>query len=111
MTLHKKWLATLTRRWHSNPHLCNTHDYIGGHSERVAIILHHCWPDASRDLILAAIYHDLAESITGDIHPASKAMFPTFSMMEQHVAISNGWHIELEDTDKARLQFADKLDA
>ena len=110
-TLKKSWLATLVRRWHSNPDLCHTVDPIGGHSTRVAIIIKHCWPDASPDLILRAIYHDLAESITGDIPPAAKAMFPTFAMMEQHISVANGWHIPLIDTDETRFKFADKLDA
>jgi 5'-deoxynucleotidase YfbR-like HD superfamily hydrolase len=105
------WSATFTRRWHSNPDMGHTVDPVGGHSARVALILLHCWPNASRDLIMAALMHDLAESVTGDIPPAAKEMFPTFSLMERHVAAANGWHIELPPEDEARLKFADRLDA
>jgi 5'-deoxynucleotidase YfbR-like HD superfamily hydrolase len=109
--LRKTWRATFTRRWHSNPDMCHTVDPVGGHSARVALILLHCWPDASRDLIIAALTHDLAESITGDIPPAAKEMFPAFITMERCVAASNGWHVALSDADETRLKFADRLDA
>jgi 5'-deoxynucleotidase YfbR-like HD superfamily hydrolase len=109
--LRRTWRATFTRRWHTHPDLCHTVDPVGGHSERVALILLHFWPDASRDLIIAAMMHDLAESITGDMPPSAKEMFPTFDLMERHVAIAAGWHVDLSDTDQERLKFADKLDA
>jgi 5'-deoxynucleotidase YfbR-like HD superfamily hydrolase len=109
--LRTTWRATFTRRWHSNSDMCYTVDPVGGHSARVALILLHCWPDASRDLIMAALMHDLAESVTGDIPPSAKEMFPTFSLMERHVAATSGWHVDLPPEDEARLRFADRLDA
>ena len=111
MNLRTTWLATFTRRWHSNPDMCHVVDPVGGHSERVALIILHCWPDASRDLILAALYHDLAESVIGDIPPAGKAMIPNIAAIEEAIARDNGWHVDLTDQDAARLRFADRLDA
>ena len=35
--LLRTWRATFTRRWHSNPDLCQTHDPVGAHSARAAL--------------------------------------------------------------------------
>ena len=61
------WLATFTRRWHRNPDMCHTVDPVSGHSARMGILALKLWPDASRDLLVACLTHDLGEYITGDV--------------------------------------------
>lgn len=39
---------------------------VSDHTWRMLILLLYIWPHASRDLILAVIYHDVAEAMTGD---------------------------------------------
>lgn len=107
--LHTTWRATFTRRWHTNPDLCHTHDPVGAHSVRVALIIWTLWPDSPRDLILAALTHDLAESIVGDLPPSGKAMLANAATAERLIATQNGWHVPTDHTEK--LTFADKLDA
>src|SRR5574343_452037 len=109
--LKKTWLATFTRRWSCNPDLCHTHDPVGAHSARVALILWTLWPDSPRDLIVAALMHDLAESVVGDLPPAGKSMLANAATAERLIATQNGWHIALKDVDATRLRFADQLDA
>lgn len=109
--LHRTWRATFTRRWHSNPDLCQTHDPVGAHSARVALIMLALWPDTSREAIVAALMHDLAESVVGDLPPAGKSMLANAATAERLIATQNGWHIALKDVDATRLRFADQLDA
>ena len=111
MNLQSTWLATATRRWHSNPHLCHTVDPVGLHSSRVALIMLALWPDTSREAIVAALMHDLAESVVGDLPPAGKSMLANAATAERLIATQNGWHIALKDVDATRLRFADQLDA
>ena len=107
--LLRTWRATFTRRWSCNPDLCHTHDPVGAHSARVALILWTLWPDSTRDMILAALTHDLAESVVGDLPPAGKSMLANAATTERLIATQNGWHVPTDHV--ARLNFADKLDA
>ena len=47
----RAWLASATRRWHTNPDLCDTHDPVAAHQGRVALLLLSIYPDASRTLL------------------------------------------------------------
>lgn len=40
---------------------------VSDHTWRVMVILLHLFPDASRQLLLTALYHDVAECYTGDL--------------------------------------------
>lgn len=111
MNLKTTWEATATRRWHSNSRLCHTVDPVGLHSARVALIMLALWPDTSREAIVAALMHDLAESVVGDLPPAGKSMLASASTAERLIAVQNGWHVPLKDVDATRLRFADRLDA
>lgn len=108
-SLKDTWRATFTARWHTNPDLCHTHDPVAAHSARVALILWTLWPDSPRDLILAALTHDLAESVVGDMPPAGKSMLANAATAERLIAVQNGWQVETAE--QAKLNFADKLDA
>ncbi len=111
MKLTQSLEATLTRRWHQNPRMAHTGDTVGSHSDRVALIICEFWPDASADLLKAAIYHDLAESIVGDLTPAAKELCPQHRIAENAAAVANGWRVALTPQDSLRLAWADKLDA
>lgn len=52
--INRIFMAGLTTRWHTNPHLAQSCDRIDGHQGRVARLAIAIWPDASRDLIVAA---------------------------------------------------------
>ncbi len=63
----RAWRASFTRRWHTNPDLCDTHDTDAGHQGRVALLVLSLFPQASRALICHAITHDQGEAAVGDI--------------------------------------------
>lgn len=53
------------------------HQSVAEHTFRVVMLLHHLWPDSPRDIILAALYHDVAEGVFGDM-PAPVKRMPSF---------------------------------
>lgn len=104
--------AGLTHRWHTNPFLASSCDRLDGHQGRVARLCLAIWPDASRDLIIAALTHDDGESVTGDI-PAIRAKSQDQNNAEEAERIKL-WQRSLpnlSEEDQERLSFCDKLDA
>ena len=110
--LERIFHAGLTTRWHTNPWLAQTCDRLDGHQGRVARIILALWPDASRDLIIAALTHDDGEYITGDI-PATFGKTDDQASCEAaaYITIWGDKFPRLSEEDGAKLHFADKLDA
>lgn len=52
---------------------------VGAHSWGVATLINEVWPEASKSLLLAALYHDVAEVIIGDIPATTKWAYPAFA--------------------------------
>lgn len=104
--------AGRTMRWHTNPDLSHTTDPLDGHQGRVARIIWAIWPDASRDLLIAALTHDEGESVTGDkpwTCPKTKE-----EAAQEEIARRKIWGRELPKLtpeDARRLKYADRLDA
>ena len=104
--------AGLTSRWHTNPWLTHTTDRLDGHQGRVARLIIALWPDASRDLIIAALSHDDGESITGDIpYPRGKTTEQQNDETAARITIWQRRAPMLSSQDEARLRFCDRLDA
>lgn len=110
--LERIFYAGLTRRWHTNARLSGTCDRLDGHQARVARIILALWPDASRELLIAALTHDDGEWITGDI-PATFGKTDDQASHEAaaYITIWGDKFMRLREWDLPRLQFADKLDA
>lgn len=110
--IQRVFYAGLTTRWHTNPHLAQTCDRLDGHQGRVARLILALFPDASRDLLIAALTHDDGESVTGDI-PATYPKSDRHKVAEafaQRDIWGSGMPL-LSYTDGQRLRLADKLDA
>lgn len=110
--IQRVFYAGLTTRWHTNPHLAQTCDRLDGHQGRVARLILALFPDASRDLLIAALTHDDGESVTGDI-PATYGK--TIEQMSAEAAAldeiwGTGFQL-LARYERERLRLADKLDA
>lgn len=86
---------------------------VGHHSSVVAGILFLLWPDCSRDLLINAVYHDVAECKTGDIPSPSKRKFIDREKMNKHedqIFVDHGIDLpSLSVEDKRRLKIADIL--
>jgi len=112
----RAWRASFTRRWHSNPDLCDTVDPDSGHQCRVALLVLTLWPSAGRELIVAAITHDQGEAGPGDMSLGTKTANPELRAM---VAELEAAEIEaqglpdlaLTEEERAMLKLCDRLDS
>lgn len=75
----RAWRAGFTRRWHTNPDLCDTHDPVAAHQGRVALLVLSIYPDASRALLAHAITHDQGEAGSCDCSYDAKAANPVLA--------------------------------
>lgn len=109
------WLATFTRRWHANPDLCHTLDPVGWHSGRMGVLaLHLFGPDASRDLLVACLCHDLGEFGTGDVTQPAKRdpiLKAALDRIEYDALLNMGMGYATSPEDARRLKYLDRLDA
>ena len=110
------WLAGSTHRWHTNPIFAATRDRVDAHSGRVAILILQFRPDASAELLRAAITHDLGECFAGDISGPVKRQIPDLSAalerLEGDALRSMGLGMPaLAANDASLLRLCDWLDA
>jgi len=83
-----------------------TQETVGHHSHLVALLCTLIDPDASRELLMAALLHDLAEQVTGDIPSPAKHQFgisEQVSEMEAKIMRSAGIDFPLLTLDEARI--------
>lgn len=87
---------------------------VSSHSWGVAVILCDIIPTPSVALLKAALYHDVAEHVTGDISAVTKWRFPEFSAVvsgiEQQVEKELGIDVQLTEEEQSMLKFADMVD-
>lgn len=123
------WHGGETRRYHGFRMLME--DTVGHHSFNVACIIMKVRPDASAALLRAALKHDIAEHIVGDMPAPSKRALPdyladplgegpsvtktfreVFAEYENKTAMQRGVTIDEDLTPEEAwlLKFADSLD-
>lgn len=125
------WHGGETRRYHGFRMLME--DTVGHHSFNVAHIIMFVQPDARAELLRAALKHDVAEHIVGDMPAPTKRAAPPyvrysetgprekiseisfrewFGSYEASTAADHGFQLdeELTDAEKWLLKFADSLD-
>lgn len=102
-----------TKRYHVVPTIHT--ETIGHHSHMVASLLVLLYPDCKRNVIIAALFHDLAECMTGDIpSPSKRFMGKEFidklDALEEKVFIDNEVVFpELSKEEKHQLKVCDIL--
>lgn len=84
------------------------------HSWGVATLIQDIAPNCSKDVLLAALYHDVAEHITGDVSAPTKWKYPALQealrQVEREVEGNLGIHIQLSTEEERLLKFADMAD-
>jgi 5'-deoxynucleotidase YfbR-like HD superfamily hydrolase len=107
------WDAQFLIRYHTVP-LQTERQTVGAHSYAVSVLLNQLWPDSSKQLILSALYHDVAEVILGDIPATAKWGYPelrkAFEKAETQVMKSLELDFVLTKKEKDRLKMADMLE-
>jgi hypothetical protein len=109
-------------RWHSNPvaALRNSGDTVNAHARRVQTLCHGLaahlgHPLIYSDLLRAALYHDAAEAVLGDMPSPAKERFPAlaaaYEKAELAVLIEMGHTWNLTRLESDMLCLCDKLDA
>lgn len=87
---------------------------VADHSWGVATIICDLWPDASVPLIRAALHHDVAEHITGDVPAPAKWQFPALAdelhAVEYQLEAELGLDMELDALSAQRLKIADMME-
>jgi 5'-deoxynucleotidase YfbR-like HD superfamily hydrolase len=106
-------------RWHCHP-LRNSGDIVSAHSARVASLCQSLaarigYPLHDSDLLRAALHHDDAEQVLGDMPAPAKARFPAlaaaYAKAELQVLTEMGKTWNLTRTEDDILTLCDKLDA
>lgn len=73
--------AGLIERYHAQTHI--THQTVGEHTWQVLRILTTIWPNVPQHIMLYAVYHDIAEGVTGDVpYPVKLGDFKIKRLMD-----------------------------
>lgn len=115
MSLIDAWEATFTRRWHRHPRLADTHDPVGAHQGRVALLALILFPTAHA-VHRAAIMHDMGEAAVGDVPNPVKNRNPDLKLaldrIEAEAMSDLGLpSVALDERERDMLRLCDKLDA
>lgn len=106
------YTAGTVKRWHAEQTI--KEQDLAAHQWGVAMICRELMP-SSRGLMVAALTHDLGESITGDIPYAGKSMYPGLRSISEEAefefAQTHDTFVELDHKEQRCLQWADMFEA
>lgn len=112
-TISAVWDAQFLLRYHTVA-MQSERQTVGAHSYAVSVLIDQLWPDSSKQLIMAALYHDVPEIILGDIPATAKWEYPeiqqAFEKAEQKVFKELGLTFVLTPEEERRLKMADMLE-
>lgn len=101
-------------RYHTMPYLGT--QSVADHTWRVMTIIHTLWPHCSKELLITALYHDVAEATIGDMPKTAKWNHPELAQALAKVEKLENERLSLPDgsflSGKEHLQFkiADMLE-
>lgn len=105
------WAYRKARTLRFHTHFCTRQETIGHHSHGVAVIVSLVYPDASADLLRAAVLHDLGEGEWGDMPGHTKrelGIREAVAVLEEREMRRNGVEMPtLNAEEHRRLKFAD----
>lgn len=81
----KLYKSGFVQRWHQNPNMAHFGQTDAAHQWGVAALLLMLNPDASKQLIIACLTHDVGELDAGDLSGPFKQEYP--ELANQHAAI------------------------
>lgn len=114
MNISQLYPTGRVKRWHTTDLPAQT---VGHHSWGVALIVAQIYPkghEIPSRLLLAALTHDCAEHVTGDIPSPAMKQWPELGMVlagiERKYNMEAGIEFDLTDRERAILKWADLLE-
>jgi len=105
--------AGYIKRYHTVPTVGDSQT-VSAHSWGVATLINEIWPDASKQVLLASLYHDVAEVLIGDTPATVKWKYADFAAAIEKVEKEAEEELELEFAlslrEKRQLKIADLLE-
>jgi hypothetical protein len=80
--------AAAVKRYHTKRTL-RTQE-LSAHSYSVMQLLHHVWPECRKELLLAGMFHDLPEMVTGDVPAPAKRNSPQLATILEEIEAGTG---------------------
>lgn len=109
------WASGFTRRWHMNAAMSGFNDLNCAHQGRCAMLVIALFPDHSLALLRAAVTHDAAEFVVGDLSQPFKAvgggLVADHASLEGDVLARMGLACDLSEFEQRCLKLIDRIDA
>ncbi|WP_127111960.1 hypothetical protein [Shimia sediminis] len=109
------WASGFARRWHMNAALSGADDFNCAHQGRCAMLVIVLFPDHSLTLLRAAVTHDAAEFVVGDLSQPFKAvgggLVADHASLEGDVLTRMGLACDLSEFEQRCLKLIDRIDA
>ncbi len=109
------WASGFTRRWHMNAVMSGCDDFNAAHQGRCAMLIVALFPAHSHALLRAAVTHDAAEFVVGDLSGPFKAhggdWVRDHGDAEAEVLWDMGLASRLTPFEQRCLKLVDRLDA
>lgn len=104
--------ASYLKRFHTIP--STEYQTVAHHTWNMMALVQVLWPQCRKELLLAALYHDIPEVMTGDVPAPFKWANPEVAGMlhaaEEKMLKELGVHVELTESEKRMLAIADTLE-
>jgi 5'-deoxynucleotidase YfbR-like HD superfamily hydrolase len=101
------------KRFHTLPTIGEVQS-VSAHSWNVTLLINELFPDAGKQLLLAAMYHDVAEIIIGDMPATTKWKYPdlaeALAQAEEKVERELNIQFALTEREKIILKMCDMLE-
>ena len=101
------------KRFHTLPTIGEVQS-VSAHSWNVTLLINELFPDCGKQLLLAAMYHDVAEVIIGDMPATTKWKYPelaeVLSQAERKVEEELNIQFALTEREKIILKMCDMLE-
>jgi hypothetical protein len=105
------YAAGQTRRWHAMEHMIRQ-ETIAAHTWNVLMWIMLLHPEPSKNLLFAALVHDVAEHVAGDMPRWTKERLGgALERLEANVLDSKGLLVDLDEPDHEWLRAVDLFDA
>jgi len=109
------WASGFTRRWHMNAALSRVDDLVCAHQGRCAVLVMALFPWHSLALLRAAVTHDAAEFVVGDLSAPFKkrggGLVGDHAEIEAEMLAGMGLAQVLDATQIRYLKLVDRIDS